>query len=127
MLRIDDRGYMRIASVRRSSRQGPDGFQLRETICEYVQVASIFGAEARTALGIERPEGMPSTQRITAYGGGTLVFDQYGRIKFHVEHRLDDGPRQSARLAWLWENGLLDQPRDARGQFAAIHRRRAGG
>lgn len=127
VLRIDDRGYMRIASVRRSSRQGPDGFQLRETICEYVQMASIFGAEARTALGIERPQGMPSTQRITAYGGGTLVFDQYGRIKYHVEHRLDDGPRQSARLAYLWENGLLDQPGDARGQFAAIHRRRAGG
>lgn len=53
---IDDRGHMRIASVRRSNRQGPDGFHLRETICEYVQMASIFGAEARTALGIERPK-----------------------------------------------------------------------
>ncbi len=125
-LRIDDRGYTRIASVRQSHRQGPDGFVLRETICEYLQVARIFGAEARTTLGIERPAGMRSNQSITAYGGGTLVFDQYGRIKYHVERRLGDARRQSARLAYLWERGLLDQPTDARNQFAAIHRNRVG-
>ena len=127
VLGVDDRGYTRISSVRQSIRQGPDGFVVRETICEYLQVARIFGAEARTALGVERPRGMRSNQSITAYGGGTLVFDEYGRIKYHVAHRLDDGRRQSARLAYLWEKGLLDSPKDARNQFALIHRRRVGG
>jgi hypothetical protein len=124
-LKIDERGYVRIDSVRGSVRQGPDGFFLRETICEYVQVAKIFGAEVKSNLGIERPEGMPSTQPITAYGGGTIVFDQFGRIKYHIEHRLDDAARQEARLEYLWQHGLLDAVRDRRNQFANIHCSRA--
>jgi hypothetical protein len=123
-LNIDDRGYMRVCSVRASIRQGPDGFFLRETICEYTQIARMFAAEARSQMGIERPEGMPTTQRITAYGGGTLVFDQYGRIKYHIEHRLDDAARQSQRLAYLWQNNLLDQVSDTRNHFSMMHRRR---
>ena len=51
---------------------------------------SAMRTSARTQLTIWRPPGMPPTQRITAYGGGTLIFDQYGRLKYHVEHRLDD-------------------------------------
>ena len=97
-LGLDDRGYLRIRSVRPSVRTGPDGFSLRETVCEYLQVFDIFGAESKATLGIERPEGMPSSQPITAYGGGIIVFDQLGRIKYHIEHRLDDAARQTARL-----------------------------
>ena len=125
VLKIDERGYVRVCSVRESVRQGPDGFYLRETICEYLQVAKLFGSEVKTNLGIERPEGMPTTQPITAYGGGTLVFDQFGRIKYHIEHRLDDAERQSARLEYLWRNGLLDAVRDRRNGFAHLHRSRA--
>ena len=123
-LGLDDKSYTRIESVRASVRQGPDGFFLRETICEYVQVMRIFGAEVTAALGIERPEGMPTTQSITAYGGGTLVFDEYGRIKYHIAQRLGDGKRQSVRLQYLWNNGLLDQQPDARSRFANLHRQR---
>jgi hypothetical protein len=123
-LGLDDRSYTRIESVRPSMRQGPDGFYLRETICEYVQVMRIFGAEVGAALGIERPQGMPTTQPITAYGGGTLVFDEYGRIKYHIAQRLSDGKRQSERLRYLWERGLLDEPKDARNRFANMHRKR---
>lgn len=123
-LGLDDRAYTRIESVRPSVRQGPDGFFLRETVCEYVQVMRIFGAEVRSSLGIDRPEGMPTTQPITAYGGGTLVFDEYGQIKYHIAQSIGDGKRQSARLQYLWENGLLDEPRDARSRFANIHQKR---
>lgn len=123
VLNIDDRGYLRICSVRASVRQGPDGFFLRETICEYVQVSSIFAAELGL-LKLIRPEGMPTTQYLTVYGGGTLVFDQYGRIKYHIEHRLDDVERQSERLKYLWENGLLDQAKEAKNPFATMHRDR---
>lgn len=121
-LGLDDTAYTHIASVRPSVRQGPDGFFLRETVCEYVQVMRLFGAEVTAALGIERPEGMPTTQSISAYGAGTLVFDEYGRIKYHVVKPLSDGKRQSARLKYLWETGLIDQPVMTRSRFANLHR-----
>ena len=126
LLGIDERGYLRVSSVRAISRVGPDGFFLRETVCEYVQVAQLFGAEAMSQLGVERPTGMPSTQPITAYGGGTLIFDQYGRLKYHVEHRLDDADRQSKRLEYLWRNGLLDAADGQRLQFSDLHDLRCG-
>lgn len=120
-LGITDLGYLRVNSVRPSFRQGPDGFFLRETVCEYVQVVNMFGAEAGL-LGIKPPEGMPTTQAITAYGGGTLIFDQYGRIKYHVAQRVTDVERQERRINYLWEHGLLGARKDARNRFAAIHR-----
>lgn len=120
-LGITDLGYLRVNSVRPSFRQCPDGFFLRETVCEYVQVVNMFGAEAGL-LGIKRPEGMPTTQAITAYGGGTLIFDQYGRIKYHVAQRVTNVERQERRINYLWEHGLLGARKDARNRFAAIHR-----
>jgi hypothetical protein len=124
-LGLDDRGYLRICSVRPSTRIGPDGFSLRETVCEYLQVFDIFGAEAKATLGMERPQGMPSTQRITAYGGGIIIFDQFGHIKYHIEHRLDDTARQAARLEYLWRTGQLNAQQDGRNQFSNLHRSRA--
>lgn len=124
-LNLDDRGYLMVTSVRPSSRQGPDGFILKETICEYVQMVDIFGAEVESVLKFERPEGMSSKDRYRAYGGGVLVFDQYGQIKFHIEQRLDNKVAQSARLNFLLDNGYLDQVVDDRNQFAMMHRMRA--
>ena len=125
-LDIDDRGYTQVLSVRPSIRRGPDGFNLKETICEYIQIVQVFGAELQAVLGFERPEGMPATQRVTAYAGGVLVFDQYGRIKYHIERRLDNAKAQQARLEYLWNSGFLEQPVDERNQFAVAHRERAG-
>jgi len=126
LLGIDERAYFRVSSVRIISRVGPDGFFLRETVCEYVQVAQLFGSEAMSKLGVARPAGMPTRQPITAYGGGTLIFDQYGRLKYHVEHRLDDAERQSKRLEYLWRNGLLDAMSGRKLQFGELHELRCG-
>lgn len=126
MLGLDDRCYTRIESVRPSVRQAPDGFFLKETICEYVQVLNLYAAEIKAVLGIDRPDGMPTTQRVTAYGGGTLVFDQYGRIKYHISKSFQDSDMQSARLQYLWDHDLLEKPRSARHRFANIHRSRLG-
>jgi hypothetical protein len=125
VLGVDDRGYTEVLTVRASSRQGPDGFFLKETICEYIQTVELFGAEVKSVLGFERPDGMPSTQRLKAYGGGVLVFDQYGRIKYHVQRRLHDVQRQSQRLSYLWTSGVLEQPIDGHNNFALAHRQRA--
>ncbi len=118
-------GYTEVISVRPSTRHGPDGFLLRETICEYVEIAEMFAAELQTVLGVERPEGMSSRQRVTAYGGAVLVFDQYGRIKYHIRRALSDGERQLKRLRYLWESGAIEQATDKRGRFAVAHLNRA--
>ncbi len=125
VLGMDERGYTEVISVRPSTRHGPDGFLLRETICEYIQIAEMFASELPTVLQIERPRGMSSQQRVTAYGGGILVFDQYGRIKYHIVRRLADTARQSRRLEYLWTTGALDQAADTRSHFASVHRDRA--
>jgi hypothetical protein len=125
VLGIDGRGFTRVNFVRPAVRFGPDGLILRETIAEWVQEARIFGSEVDAILGCARPKGMSTRQSITAYGGGTLVFDQYGRLKYHIHHPLLDPERQGERLAYLWRTGAFEHRRDARARFSQLHRQRA--
>jgi hypothetical protein len=63
------------------------------------------------------------------FGGGAVIFDQFGAAKLHLTKPLLDGPRQERRLRYLHENGLVDAERRIgfslglpRGQqFAALH------
>ena len=98
---------------------------LRETICEYVQTARLFGSELPAVLRVKRPAGMATTQPVSAVAGGTLVFDQYGRVKYHVAHHLSDRARQARRIAYLWQQGQLDRADGAQERFASLHRARA--
>jgi hypothetical protein len=125
VLGIDGRGFTRVNFVRPATRVGPDGLLLRETVVEYVQHARLFGAEVEKVLGCKLPEGMTTRQSLTAYGGGTLVFDQYGRVKYHISHPLFDPVRQKQRLDFLWRTGYFQRKPEARSPFAAMHRSRA--
>ncbi len=62
------------------------------------------------------------------YGGGTLIFDEYCRLKYHVQNDVF-GKRQNERLAYLWRSGQLtpgpDRRRLAATRLSAIHRQRA--
>ena len=64
------------------------------------------------------------------YGGGTLIFDDYGRLKYWI-HNDVFGQRQSARLEYLYGTGLLRAgPEGARlsaARLSAVHRLRALG
>ena len=124
-LGVDERGYIEVNSVRPSTRVSPDGFVLRETICEYVQTVRLFGSELPAVLRVARPPGMATTQSVTAVAGGTLVFDQYGRVKYHIAHHLSDKARQARRIAYLWQQGYIERPRDDSERFASLHRARA--
>ncbi|MBM3810642.1 MAG: hypothetical protein FJW20_03290 [Acidimicrobiia bacterium] len=104
-----------VQSVRPCLRIGPDGFLLRETVAEYVQKIKLRAAELRK-LKIRRPNDMPLGHEVTLYGGGALIFNEFGQLKFHARNRIDNAGRQSARLAYLWEN-----PHPG---FAEIHRMR---
>jgi len=63
------------------------------------------------------------------YGGGVLVFDEYGKLKYHVHNDVFGKKRQSQRLEYLWEAGLLEAGKDeARlrpARLSTIHRMRA--
>lgn len=116
--------YTRVAYVRPVVRVGQDGFILRETVAEYTQQIALEARELRT-LGIERPRGMPADKEVVVYGGGTLVFDEHGHLKFHIRNAIDDGPRQTARLGYLWQAGLLEPGTSRLAGLASLHRRRA--
>jgi hypothetical protein len=128
-LGIDSRGYIEIESVRPAMRIAPDGFALRETIAEYVQMLTLSAKELRE-IGIAVPEPIEDKERIRVYGGGTLVFDDYGQLKYHIERPLAktaaDLDRQTARLEHLWRKGQLDAPEDSSAQIADLHLARAG-
>lgn len=124
-LGLSERAYSEVLSIDASSRAGPDGISVHETVCQYVQRLDLFGAEFKALLGAERPEGLSTRARMTAYGGGVVILDQYGQVKYHIANPISDGPRQAKRAAYLLEKGQLD-PGDQRLRFALLHQSRMG-
>jgi hypothetical protein len=79
--------------------------------------------------GASSEEDDDSTAVTPVYGGGVLIFDEYGRLKFHVHNDVFHGSRQARRLKYLWESGQLE-PGLRGGRFQAarlstLHRLRA--
>jgi hypothetical protein len=64
------------------------------------------------------------------YGGAVLIFDEYGRLKYWV-HNDVFGKDQNERLAYLWEEGLLQPGRGSTRlratRLSTLHRLRALG
>jgi hypothetical protein len=102
-----------VNSVRPSIRVGPDGFIVSETVVTYTQhlrgtvgeLASLskkaemrFGSSEAT---LQIPPGLDGRLTLDIYGGGSLIFDQFGRPKLHLYKPLLDWDRQSRRLEYL--------------------------
>lgn len=100
---------------------GPDGFVLRETVAEYVEILTLTVGELASELGISVPKGMPQSLRVRIFGGGPLVFDEYGQVKYQIRTTLEETDRQTKRLKYLWETGYFDRPTDSTSNFAALH------
>ncbi|HEX8474787.1 MAG TPA: hypothetical protein VF666_12205 [Pyrinomonadaceae bacterium] len=128
-LGLEDQAYTRVLSVRPCVRVNPDdGFTLRETVAEYHQIINLQASEMKH-LGIKKPPGMRDTQEVVLYGGGALIFDEFGRVKFHIRNRLLNPERQTRRLEYLWEYGAFKsemQGVDAARRFSQMHRKRFG-
>lgn len=128
-LEIGDVGYVEIQSVRPSIRIAPDGFILRETIVEYVQSLTATASELSNIYKIAVPADIPIWKPIRILGGGTLVFDEYGQVKYQIAHHLAksaaDREWQARRIEHLHANGLLEVNPDTRGRFAMLHMTRA--
>lgn len=124
VFQLDNRGYTEVESVRASRRIGPDGFILRETVAEYVQISSVWGNELLPIFGIQPPKGLAATARVKMFGGGTLVFDEYGKVKYHINKPLGDIARQTKRIEYLAKTGLYSTPIEDTEPFSALHRAR---
>jgi hypothetical protein len=66
--------------------------------------------------------------RVRVLGGGTIVFDEFGRAKYHHRKDIRDTRRQQRRLGYLADNGTFDgkdlgvSDRTPAGQrFAILH------
>lgn len=149
--------YTEVLSVRPCTRVGEDGFTLRETVAEYYQVARLTPEElekhkinppqgwvselkeSRGASRARRAKALRTAPGDTAlagdddlvtplYGGGTLIFDEYGRLKYWI-HNDVFGSRQSERLEYLYGAGLLRTGRSgarlSAARLSAVHRLRA--
>jgi hypothetical protein len=156
-LEIRQGAYTEVLSVRPCVRTGVDGFVLRETVSEYYQVARLTADEledvgvnapkeylkglaaAKAARRKAQPGSGANDQAKSAaendrdittplYGGGVLIFNEYGRLKYWV-HNDVFGRRQTERLKYLWEAGFLEARGDRAEYRAArlstLHRLRA--
>jgi hypothetical protein len=125
-LDISEQVFSRIISVRPTVRVGPDGFVLRGVVAEHVQTMNLRAGELGR-YGIQRPAGMRTDFEMRLHGGGTLIFDEFGRLKYHVHNDVLSTKRQSARIQYLWENGFYRQDSASLREFSVLHRQRATG
>jgi hypothetical protein len=123
-LQISTLGYIEVQSVRPSVRISPEGFVLKETIAEYLETLTLNAGELRK-LEVEVPEELRDWSRVTLLGGGTIVFDEYGQVKYQIASHLlrtaEDRKRQGRRIRHLFERGFFDQPSDGSSRFAMMH------
>ncbi|NND74084.1 MAG: hypothetical protein HKN44_03670 [Ilumatobacter sp.] len=134
LLKVDTDNYLNVNDVRPSIRIGPDGLLVSEAVATYSQVMEATAGEVQAlsdAQGrrIALPRGMDLDTPISIRGGGTLIFDQFGNLKYHCSKPLFDWRRQKKRLDHLYTCGEKDQygrygfsSGDSAGQaFAGLH------
>jgi hypothetical protein len=103
-LEIDENAYTEVRDVMPCYRASSDGFLLHETVAVYSQQVRMPARDLKK-FGLTKPEGLPADLDLTIYGGGTLIFDEAGRLKYHVRNRISSAARQNPRLAYLWTHG----------------------
>ena len=125
-LRVSSDAHGEVTSVRPCNRVAPDGFQLRETVAEFVQTL-VTTAKELDSYGVICPKGLAPDAEVKLRGGGTLIFDEFGRLKFYVHNSLINPRRQTARVKHLWESGYFGHGLSKKHLFAARNRQRVTG
>lgn len=122
-LNLFEQAGTRITSVRPCSRLSPEGFQLKETVAECVQTLSIsVGELKRFKIDVDFP--LSAHDEVTLQGGSTLIFDDYGKLKYAIGTRLHNWEKQSERLRLMVDAGCFDRETTALGRISALHTER---
>lgn len=115
------KAYLKVQSVRPCIRIGPDGFTIRETVAEYVQMSTLrFDELSEVGITGMRAD-IPPEQEITLYGSGTFVFDEYGQLKYHIKNNIFSQTNQKTRIDYLWESGYYSNPAFTKNLFSRMH------
>lgn len=115
-----------VGSVRPCLRVDEDGFSLRETVADYVQILTVRAKELETIQipgrtdRIRKPKGLSPGASVRLLGGGALLFDEFGKLKYHIRNSLLHPRKQTRRLQHLFDAGYFDRGSGLRG-FAALH------
>lgn len=104
-LHVYEDAFAKVNWVRPVVRVGPDGFVLRETVAEYIQKIEVEARQLKE-LDIDTPDDLPDDAPVTLYGGGTLIFDEFGQLKYEVHKSIDNTTRQAEKIAYWWESGM---------------------
>lgn len=118
-LSIDTTYALQVENVRPCVRVGPRGFMVAETVVDYVQELSGTRAELEAIAHQDQqangkpatfamPTDVPPDTKVKVWGGGTIVFDEFGGAKYHAAKPLKDWDRQQRRLEYLVARGLWD-------------------
>jgi hypothetical protein len=83
---------------------GPDGLVVTEVVADYVQ--TLHTTAANLPAGIAAPTGMAPDTVVELWGGGVLVFDQFGRFRLHQRQPILDVDRQTRRLQYLFDHDI---------------------
>ncbi|MFM1990359.1 MAG: hypothetical protein RJA99_3316 [Pseudomonadota bacterium] len=127
-LKIEQNAYTRVESVRPVMRVGPDGFVMRETVAEYTQRLTVRADRLESVLGTgSRPQGLDDSTPVTLWGGGTLILDEYGRVKYHIRNRLMNRKLQSKRIQYQASKDQLAAAGRSGSPFAGRHLARSLG
>ena len=117
VLGLCDQAYTAVGGVRPCLRVDQDGFTLRETVADYVQILvvradELDNIEIPDGRGrIRKPPGLQRWKTVRLLGGGALIFDEFGHLKYHIRNGLLNPKRQARRLKHLVESGFFDGPR----------------
>ena len=106
LLKINTSYSTRVERVLATSRVGPDGLILNEVLADYTQTVDTTAGEL--PRGIDKCH-LPRDSSVQLWGGGVLVFDQFGRFRLHQYKSIDDRERQSRRLRYLVTHQLSDR------------------
>jgi hypothetical protein len=101
--------YLAVERVLSVTRTGPDGLVVEEIIADYVQTSS--GPLRTLPAGWRAGVDAPGDTEVQVWGGGVIVFDQYGVPRHHVTKPLVDPDRQRRRLSFLAVSNAYDSRR----------------
>ncbi len=95
--------------VRHALRVGPDGQIVNEVIADYSQILTIKMVDFKKKLKAGQLKGKAAALSddviLNLWGGGTLIFDEFGRVRAHQLKLVNDWRRQVGRVTYLVASG----------------------